>query len=67
MLLEQQDSKFLDTCINNVEQEQTIMAKQDTTSTQRKAINQAHTILRQQVTLMQQSRNATSSLRTVIS
>ena len=57
----------MDNCIDDVEQERTATAKQDTTSKQRQAIDQAHTVLRHQVTLMQQSRNATSSLRTAIS
>eukprot|EP00804_Cyclotella_cryptica_P013348 CCRYP_005123-RA/>CCRYP_005123-RA protein AED:0.24 eAED:0.24 QI:0/0/0/1/1/1/2/0/905 len=66
-LLNQQDSKFLDHCIDNVEQERTAMAKQDTANKQRQAIEKAHTTLRHQVPMMQQGRNATSSLRTAVS
>ncbi len=66
-LLEQQESKCLNKCIVKVEHERTTMAKQDTTSKQCTAIDRAHTILRQQATLMQKSRNAASSLHTAIS
>eukprot|EP00804_Cyclotella_cryptica_P005285 CCRYP_015797-RA/>CCRYP_015797-RA protein AED:0.44 eAED:0.44 QI:0/-1/0/1/-1/1/1/0/406 len=66
-LLNQQDNKFLDHCIDDVEQERTAMAKQDTTNKQRQAIETAHTTLRHQVPMMQQGRNATSSLRPAVS
>ena len=59
-LLEQQESKFLDKNIHKAEQERTKLAKLDNTSSkQQVAIDQAHKILQQQVTMMQQGCDAT--------
>jgi hypothetical protein len=65
-LLEQQESAFIDRSINRAEQERTEMAKKDTNNPRRKAIDEAHKILKKEIGLLQTGKNMSYNIGTTI-